>query len=1105
MIKMNHMGYRIKLVTLTLTSFLMSESGKNQGFHNNLLKIYIEKNVVVNEVTLTTSDEMLNELFQNAGVSKIKKWLPTAKESYSYDNIYLSRYYIINFSKPDKKLDDLVTSFLELDNIRVVEHIPITTINDVPNDEYWQQLYGLRQIYAENAFTLWDYENGEIPGFIPNDEVVVGIVDLGLMWDHPDLIDNIWRNIGEDADGDGDVIEYIDNEWVFDPGDTNSIDDDGDGFIDNFLGYNVALEHNDPHPRQNLIMDHGTLVAGCVSAMTNNEIGVSSVGWSVKLMGISCGQDPPSISHPYEGLLAAAQMGADVINMSFGSTSWIESNQVLINFINEEFGCVLVASSGNSGVQEPNYPASYDNVISVTATGPNNHFDCWPNFHETVDISAPGSDIWTTTPFTTMDQDMYEPATGTSFSSPIVAGAVALLKTVFPDGDSKFLESRILNTASPIDDMNGDCDGQSLEGMLGEGQLNIYDALTMQPPMEVYASDIYVDSPGGLAIPGDTNEIIISLVNLTGSAPIEDIVLQLSTNDSTITIINDEHIIGAVVPSGNDFQADFLIESDELTSFGDIPFSININASVSGNFPSGLEFDSYVDQIEIRVPFGFEQDGYPIEDIAVKSEPLFTNLYGNSFSQIYFNTDSTIIGKWISGFDVLGFPFDAGSNITTTLSSGDLDGDGDGELIFGTGNGSLYALNKDGTLYMEFVQIDSIVGYPVLYDIDGTNTLDIIFISLNDTVSTIHVINHNGEYVNGFPISFNGKFNHGSSVADLNLDGMPEIITSSNEGMVVAINSAGELIPGFPLTLSSDISTSSTIANIDIDDELEIVIGATDGNLYIFNHDGSSFQTFLSGGAICSGLSIADLDQDGLMEIVFNTNDNLLHAWEPETQMELDGWPVSIHNQSITEPIIVDINNDLMLEVISATIIGDIYITKHDGSSFENFPFISDDSIQYTPAIGDLDGDSDYEIIVGTKNNLKVIDILDDAGSQYSWSVYRGNTHRNGFYDTAQSYLNNRVSEIAFEFKLGKNYPNPFNPSTRINFTIPNKMNVSVVIYDIMGRRVKTLIDRLLIQGNHNIVWHGNDQYGSNVSSGIYFYELRGEDFGQTRKMLLIK
>ena len=173
------------------------------------------------------------------------------------------------------------------------------------------------------------------------------------------------------------------------------------------------------------------------------------------------------------------------------------------------------------------------------------------------------------------------------------------------------------------------------------------------------------------------------------------------------------------------------------------------------------------------------------------------------------------------------------------------------------------------------------------------------------------------------------------------------------------------------------------------------------------------------------------------MEIIFNTADNLLHAWESETQTEIEGWPVSNNNQSVTEPIIIDLNNDLRLEVLSGTINGDINIFKYHGSLLENFPYLSDDSIHFTPAIGDLDGDDDLELIIGTENNLKVIDFLDEAGGQYSWNTFRGNSHRNGFYDSGQSYLSNNDDIILSDFRLGKNYPNPFNPSTRISFTTP--------------------------------------------------------------------
>ena len=83
--------------------------------------------------------------------------------------------------------------------------------------------------------------------------------------------------------------------------------------------------------------DHGTNVAGCVSASTNNGTGIASVGWSVKLMGINSTDDPGFVTDGYSGILAAGQMGADVINLSWGMSSWVESHEVFINVINNSF------------------------------------------------------------------------------------------------------------------------------------------------------------------------------------------------------------------------------------------------------------------------------------------------------------------------------------------------------------------------------------------------------------------------------------------------------------------------------------------------------------------------------------------------------------------------------------------------------------------------------------------------------------------------------------------------------------------------------------------------------------------------------------------------
>ena len=110
---------------------------------------------------------------------------------------------------------------------------------------------------------------------------MVAINDLPLMWYHPDLIDNVWQNIGEDADGDGVVFEYLNDEWVLDPDDINNIDDDGDGYTDNLIGWNAHSDTNDLSVNTGL--NHGTNVAGCVSSMTNNQSELLG-GFTINLM-----------------------------------------------------------------------------------------------------------------------------------------------------------------------------------------------------------------------------------------------------------------------------------------------------------------------------------------------------------------------------------------------------------------------------------------------------------------------------------------------------------------------------------------------------------------------------------------------------------------------------------------------------------------------------------------------------------------------------------------------------------------------------------------------------------------------------------------------------
>ena len=1096
---------RFILITIFLGLTICEEIFADD-FYDDMLKIYIDNSVVDFSIVdnLKTSISQLNDTLKQQGVASIKKWLPKAEAHHSHNEIYLDRYYVVKFFESKVNIKKTKDIFSKLNCVRSAEFMPIIKISDRPNDQYWDQLYGLRQIDADNAFTLWDFQNGEIPGFNPDKEIVVGIVDIGLMWNHPDLIDNVWRNLGEDADGDGDVLELVDGDWSLDSGDINGIDDDGDGYIDNLIGYDLAYDDPNPSPN-NPSMEHGTMVAGCVSAVTNNDIGISSVGWSVKLMGMNIANNLSTITHGYEGILAAAQMGADIINLSWGMTSWVESHDALINVINNDFDCILVAAAGNNGEYGAFYPAAYDNVVSVTATSSGNSFNCWANYHETVNLSAPGESILTTIPFTSSDEEMYYGVTGTSFSSPMVAGAFALLKSVFPFGDSEMLISRVLDGSSYFDDMVGSCNGENLQGLLGEGQLNINASLVMDPFVELDILEVNAISENGMVIPGDTVSIDISLKNIPGSAPIEDLLFELTTDNPHIEIINGEYNHTGIIPSGQNFIASFIISSNEEVSYGEIECNLEINSVISANLPTGLDFDAHSQHIELFLPVGYNQDGYPIENISVDGEPIFVDLYGNSTPQIFFNSDSSIYGKWMSGIDVFGFPIQLPDRVTTSLSAGDLDADGDMELVFGTEGGRLHVYNKDGSEYFVFTQPDTIIGHVTLHDVNLSGYLDILFISLNDSLSKLHVIDHSGQYLNGFPLDINFMVQEGVSTADLDQDGVVDIIIPSIEEKIHIVDGVGNSRPGFPLSFSSSINTAVSIADMDFDEDLEMAIGLNDGRAVVLHHDGLVMSSLSTGGAIIGGISIADINQNSKIELIFNSSDSMLHVWEPYSDMYIDGWPIHFSDIALTEPLLADLNNDLILEVINTTINGDMYILGVDGVVFDNFPYISNDTTKFTSAIGDLDGDGDYEIIIGTNNNLRVLDIGEDMGQQYSWDTYRGGNHRTGYFDVSLSYLNMVNKLIPKSFKLGYNYPNPFNSSTKITYSLPKSLHVNISIYDILGREIRTLINRTELAGIRSVSWDGLDNFGQKVPSGIYFYDFSADDYFNVKKMVLVK
>jgi subtilisin family serine protease len=185
------------------------------------------------------------------------------------------------------------------------------------------------------------------------------------------------------------------------------------------VGYDFVANDNDANDENG----HGTAVAGTVSPASNNQVGVCGVAWSNPILPVRVldANGSGNYSAIANGIIYAADLGAKVINLSLGGTSSSRALQDAVTYAwNKQ--CVLVAAAGNNGSNVAFYPAACTNVVAVSATNVSDTRPTWSNFGSYVDLSAPGVDI-----LSVFGNDQYAAWNGTSFSSPVASGVVALM------------------------------------------------------------------------------------------------------------------------------------------------------------------------------------------------------------------------------------------------------------------------------------------------------------------------------------------------------------------------------------------------------------------------------------------------------------------------------------------------------------------------------------------------------------------------------------------------------------------------------------------------------------------------------------------------------
>ncbi len=346
---------------------------------------------------------------------------------------------------------------------------PLYIPNDPANAD---TLLPMKRYYLERirAFDAWDLHRGD-------SSVVVGNVDSGTDTDHPDLKDNIYYNF-------------------YDP--IDSLDNDNDGYVDNYMGWDLGMGDNDPNAFADL---HGIHMSGLASARTDNAVGISGTGFHCKYLPVKIDNEYGHYIYAYEGIVYAADHGCDVIVCAWGSIYGKgQYGQDIIDYATINRDVLLVAAAGNDNDDGIFYPASNKYVLSVGGSNKYDEKSGLSNYGYYLDLVAPADSV-----YSTWNNGNYLFSSGTSMAASITGGAAALLRSYFPGYDALQIGEKLKVSADDIDTITAN---SAYNGLLGSGRLNIFNALsdTSLPSIE-FMNYTVMDNNGGMALNGDTISI----------------------------------------------------------------------------------------------------------------------------------------------------------------------------------------------------------------------------------------------------------------------------------------------------------------------------------------------------------------------------------------------------------------------------------------------------------------------------------------------------------------------------------------------------------------------------------------------------------------------
>jgi hypothetical protein len=569
--------------------------------------------------------------------------------------------------------------------------------------------------------------------------------------------------------------------------------------------------------------------------------------------------------------------------------------------------------------------------------------------------------------------------------------------------------------------------------------------------------------------------------------------------------------------------------SDEGLSLGSTFFYYVTAVDESGNESvASAEIQGWTTQVQVpgwpQATSNFNYPGITMADAD-----------SNGTGEIYLGSHDFDFHGWDYDASFLdGFPVTTFFEVWSTAACVDMDQDGDQELFFGGRDARAYAVNADGSPYYGsspfFADLSGtgagIRSAVTVADVDDDGNFEILF---GTDIGTVYGFNHDATPLNGGTgLLFTCQGGASASiwgtlaVADFDKDGTKEIAFASWNDSLYVINSLGVKEPGFPRGAGGDFRGGVTAGDLDHDGTLELLAGSFDGNLYAYNHDGSNYVSGgilgSAGAAFGGSVTLANLDADPQLEVLAGNFDGNLYAYNHDGSSFLAGQGglfadlplgAGVNDGIVAGPIVVDVDGDSDFEIFVGHRNKNFYGFHHDGSTVIGLPIPTGDRIFGSAAAGDLDGDGGVDIAFASYD--ATVNVLDFSGAStpaaYEWPTQGMNNLRTGVYGDLGPVVSSPsgLPRPVPVFGLRQNMPNPFGSGTAIEFSVPETQRVTLAVFNISGRLVRTLVDGEVPAGPSQVRWDGRDGGGNPLASGIYFYRLENGERTITRKGVLLR